>query len=45
MAEHPFWFLLTVCVLLWYATVMIYVAVKGVGDIRAMLSQVKKNQE
>ena len=45
MVDHPFWFTLTVCVLAWYFVVMVYVAVKGVGDIRSMLSRVRENHE
>jgi hypothetical protein len=45
MVDHPFWFLLTLCVLGWYFLVMVYVAFKGVGDIRTMLSRVKEDRE
>ncbi len=45
MADHPFWFLLTLCALVWYVTVMLYVAIKGVGDIRSMLSRVREDHE
>lgn len=45
MVEHPFWFLLTAAVVLWYSTVTIHVAVKGVSDIRTMLSRVRESHE
>ena len=38
MGEHWFWLLLTAAVMIWYSTVTIYVAIKGVTDIRTMLS-------
>ncbi|MGI8838250.1 MAG: hypothetical protein ACR2H4_16675 [Pyrinomonadaceae bacterium] len=32
-----FWLILTVAALLWYSIIMVYVAIKGAGDIRQML--------
>ncbi|HPD30652.1 MAG TPA: hypothetical protein PLL20_11700 [Phycisphaerae bacterium] len=37
MREHWFWWLLTAAVVTWYSTVTVYVAIKGVTDIRTML--------
>lgn len=37
MREHWFWWLLTATVVIWYSTVTVYVAIKGVTDIRTML--------
>jgi hypothetical protein len=37
MTEHWFWLGLTVAVLVWYSTVTIYVAIRGVIDVRQML--------
>ena len=37
LREHWVWGGLTLVVLLWYSTVTVYVAVKGLGDIRSML--------
>lgn len=34
-----FWWLLTMACLLWYATVTVYVAIRGVRDIRGMLQR------
>jgi len=37
MTEHWFWWLLTAAVIVWYSTVTVYVAFKGVTDIKTML--------
>jgi hypothetical protein len=37
IAEHWFWWLLTMACVVWYSTVTVYVAVKGLKDIRSML--------
>jgi hypothetical protein len=37
LREHWVWGGLILTVLLWYSSVTVYVAVKGIGDIRAML--------
>ena len=39
MPEHFLWWLLTVACLIWYSTVTVYVAVKGVAEIRKMLAR------
>lgn len=36
--DHWFWLLLTGTAIVWYSTVTVYVAIKGVTDIRTMLS-------
>lgn len=36
-----FWLILTGAALLWYSSVTIYVAIKGAGDIREMISRLK----
>lgn len=38
---QPFWWLLTAACLAWYATITVYVAVKGVRDIRGMLRRLR----
>ena len=38
MTEHWFWWLVTIACLVWYSTVTVYVAIKGVFDIRRMLA-------
>ncbi len=37
MPEHIWWWLLTMACVVWYSTVTVYVAIKGVADIRDML--------
>lgn len=39
---HPFWWLLTGAVLLWYSTITFHVAWKGIADIRRMLKRLGK---
>jgi hypothetical protein len=39
---HPFWWLLTGAVLLWYSTITFHVAWKGIADIRRMLRRLGK---
>lgn len=42
---HPFWWLVTAAVVVWYSTVTIYVSVRGVRDIRGMLQRLKEKQD
>jgi hypothetical protein len=44
MPEHWFWWLLTMACVVWYSTITIYVSVKGVADIRDMLSRLSQRQ-
>jgi len=37
LTSHWFWGALTIACLAWYSTITIYIAIKGVGDIRTML--------
>jgi hypothetical protein len=37
MLENWIWGLLTIACVVWYAGITIYVAIKGVNDIRTML--------
>lgn len=39
-----FWKLLAATCLLWYATITVYVAVRGASDIREMLRRLKENR-
>ncbi len=41
MSGHPFWFLLTAACVIWYSTITVYVAIKGVLDIKGMLARLK----
>lgn len=42
LTGHWFWGGLTIAVIIWYSTVTVYVAVKGVGDIKRMLQRLGK---
>lgn len=37
LTNHWFWGVITLACLAWYSTITIYIAIKGVGDIRSML--------
>lgn len=41
MPEHWVWWTLTMACVVWYSTVTVYVAVRGVVDIRSMLTRLK----
>jgi hypothetical protein len=43
LTNHSFWGLLTLAVLGWYSTITVYVAIRGVVDIRHMLRKLKQN--
>ena len=43
LTNHPFWGLLTLAVLVWYATITVYVGIRGAFDIRQMLRSLRKN--
>lgn len=45
MRDHWFWWLLTAAVVVWYSTVTVYVAVKGVADIKTMLRRLAQPEE
>ncbi len=46
IAEHWFWWLLTMACVAWYSTITVYVAVKGLKDIKNMLRRLSvKNAE
>ena len=40
--SHWFWLGLTSLAVLWYCTVTVYVAVRGVADIRGMLRRLQE---
>ena len=44
MPEHSAWWLLTMACIIWYSTITIYVAIKGVFDIRQMLKRLAARQ-
>jgi hypothetical protein len=43
MKEHWFWWLLTAACVVWYSTITVYVAIKGVLDIKQMLRRLAAN--
>ena len=46
--QHWFWGLMTLACVIWYSTITVYVAVRGLMDIKAMLARLaakKKNFE
>jgi hypothetical protein len=45
MIEHLFWLSLTVACIIWYSTVTVYVAVKGMKDIKSMLRRLEVKKE
>lgn len=45
MPEHWFWWILTIACVLWYSTITVYVAVRGVSDIAGMLKRLSSNGE
>lgn len=42
MSEHWFWLLLTAACVIWYSTITVFVAVRGMKDIRGMLERLAK---
>jgi hypothetical protein len=43
--EHWFWLGLITACLVWYSTVTVYVAVKGIFDIQRMLDRLTQKKE
>lgn len=39
IVEHWFWWTLSLACVVWYSTITVYVAIKGVRDIRQMLAR------
>ena len=44
MTEHWFWYALSLAALIWYSSVTVYVAIKGVADIKTMLARLSEKQ-
>jgi hypothetical protein len=42
--NHWFWGSLTLLCLVWYSTITVYVAFKGVKDIKSMLKRLEENR-
>jgi hypothetical protein len=45
LKEHWFWGALTIACLTWYSTITVYIAFKGVGDIRSMLRRLSGTKD
>ena len=45
LRQHWFWLLITAACVTWYSTITIYVAIRGVFDIKNMLARLKSNQD
>ena len=45
MSARVFWELLAWACVLWYSTLTIYVAIKGVADIKRMLTSLKSGSK
>ncbi len=45
ITEHWFWWLLSMACLVWYSTITVYVAVKGLKDIKGMLKRLAENTQ
>jgi len=45
LKDHWFWGALTLVCLAWYSTVTVYVAIKGLGDIRSMLRRLSNSKD
>ena len=45
MSNHWFWWALTMACLIWYSTITVYVAIKGVSDIKSMLARLAHDME
>jgi hypothetical protein len=39
MPKNWFWWLMTMACVSWYSTITIYVAIKGIADIKQMLAR------
>ena len=45
LTNHPVWGLLTLAVLVWYSTITIFIAIRGMLDIKEMLRNLKQRHE
>jgi hypothetical protein len=44
IARHWFWWTLTAACVVWYSTITVYVAVRGLTDIRQMLARLREQR-
>jgi hypothetical protein len=45
LKDHWFWGTMTIACLVWYSTITVYVAIRGVGDIRNMLRKLSGSRK
>ncbi len=45
MPTHGFWWLATMACVVWYSSITVYVAIRGVMDIKGMLQRLKHTDE
>jgi hypothetical protein len=45
MPKHSLWWLITMACVAWYSTVTVYVAIKGIADIKNMLARLAVNKD
>jgi hypothetical protein len=45
LKDHWFWGTMTLACLVWYSTITVYVAIKGIGDIRNMLKKLSDSKD
>jgi len=45
LKDHWFWGTMTLACLVWYSTITIYIAIKGIGDIRNMLRKLSNSKD
>jgi hypothetical protein len=44
MRTHWFWYLLAAACVIWYCVITVYVAIRGVSDIRKMLARLRQHE-
>ncbi len=44
MNHHWFWWIVAMACIVWYSTITVYVAIKGLGNIRDMLKRLGKKR-
>jgi hypothetical protein len=45
MGAHPIWLVLVAICVVWYSTITVYVAIRGVVDIRTMLGRLQDSED
>lgn len=44
MTDHPIWLVLTAACVVWYSTITVYVAYRGLFDLRKMLRDIERRR-